>query len=108
MAIKVYVAKSDCWVRGGNPDDYILNHEQRHFDIEKLESENFKRKILAMELPVDNFDGPVNVEYLETLREATRMQKQYDTETRHGQDRQAQEQWNEKIDKELKAYGLEK
>ena len=108
MAIKVDVAKSDCWVRGGGRDDYILNHEQRHFDIEKLVSEHFKQKILAMTLPVDNFYGPINVEYLETLREATRMQKQYDTETRHGQDRLAQERWNEKIDKELKALGIKK
>ena len=108
IAIKVDVAKSDCWVRGGGRDNYVLNHEQRHFDIEKIVSEHFKQKILAMELPVDNFDGPINVEYLETLREATRMQKQYDTETGHGQDRPAQEQWNEKIDKELKVLGIRK
>jgi hypothetical protein len=106
MDIKVDMAKSDCWVKAGSRDDYTLNHEQRHFDIEKLVSEHFKKKILAMDLPVDNFDGPINVEYLETLREATAMQKQYDAETRHGQDRQAQERWNEKIDKELKAYGV--
>ncbi|MDB5025494.1 MAG: hypothetical protein JWP78_3249 [Mucilaginibacter sp.] len=106
MAIKVDLAKSDCWVKAGSHDDYILNHEQRHFDIEKLVSEHFKKKILAMDLPTDNFDGPINVEYLETLREATAVQRQYDAETRHGQDRQAQERWNEKIDKELKAYGL--
>jgi hypothetical protein len=106
MAIKVDMAKSDCWVRAGSRDDYTLNHEQRHFDIEKLVSEHFKKKILAMDLPVDNFDGPINVEYLETLREATAMQKQYDIETQHGQDRQAQERWNEKIDNELKAFGV--
>ena len=108
MAMKVNVAKSDCWVQGGGKDDYILNHEQRHFDIEKIVGEHFKQKILAMELPVDNYNGPINVEYLETLREATRMQKQYDAETRHGQDKQAQAEWNEKIDKELRELGLKK
>ncbi len=108
IALKVEVPKSDCWVKDKNLDAYTLNHEQRHFDIEKLVSEHFKQKILAMDLPVDNFDGPINVEYLETLREANRLQKQYDTETRHGTDRQAQEQWNEKIDRELKTYGVKK
>jgi hypothetical protein len=108
MAIKVDVAKSDCWVRSSDRDSYVLNHEQRHFDIEKLVSEHFKQKISAMNLPVDNFDGPISVEYFETLREATRMQKQYDTQTSHGQNRQAQAQWNEKIDKELREYGLKK
>ena len=108
MDIKVDMAKSDCWVKAAGRDDYTLNHEQRHFDIEKLVSEHFKKKILALDLPVDNFDGPINMEYLETLREATAMQKQYDDQTRHGQDRHAQERWNEKIDKELKAYGVKR
>jgi hypothetical protein len=61
-----------------------------------------------MHLPVDNFDGIINVEYLDTLREATSMQKQYDAETRHGQDQQVQARWNDKIDGELKEYGVKK
>jgi hypothetical protein len=36
------------------------------------------------------------------------LQKQYDDETRHGADEQAQRQWNERIDKDLKAYGVKK
>lgn len=108
LIMKVDAPKSDCWVREGAHDDYILNHEQRHFDLEKLVSEHFKEKILAMHLPVENFDGPINVQYLETLREATAIQKQYDTETHHGQDKQAQEQWNKKIDAELRTYGVKK
>jgi hypothetical protein len=106
IAVKVYVPKSDCLVESGYRYDYVLNHEQRHFDIEKLVGERFKQKIQAMHLTVDNFDGPINVEYLETLREATRMQKQYDSETRHGSDHGAQVRWDEKIDNELRAYGV--
>jgi len=108
IALKVDIPKSDCWVRGSGRDAYTLNHEQRHFDIEKLVGEHFKRTILALHLPVDNYDGPINVEYLETLREATRLQKQYDTETRHGMNHQAQARWNEKIDKELRDLGIKK
>ena len=108
ISLKVDAPKSDCWVKAGSRTDYTLNHEQRHFDIEKLVSEHFKQKILAMNLTVDNYDGPINVEYLETLREATRLQKQYDAETRHGSDQQAQTEWNEKIDKELRACGVKK
>ncbi|MBS1519807.1 MAG: hypothetical protein JST50_02330 [Bacteroidetes bacterium] len=107
MAIKVSVAKSDCWVKG-EKDDYVLNHEQRHFDIEKIVGERYKKKLLSMKLPTDNFYGPINVEYLEALRNATSMQKQYDAETRHGEDRLAQAQWNEEIDKELREFGVKK
>lgn len=108
IAMKVDMPKSDCWVKPGNRNNYTLNHEQRHFDIAKLVGEHFKQKIMAMQLPVDNFDGPINVEYLETLREETGLQKQYDSETRHGADEQAQARWNAKIDRELKEYGVKK
>jgi hypothetical protein len=108
LEMKVEVAKSDCWVKDNGRSDYSLNHEQRHFDIEKIVAEHFKRKIKEMRLPVDNFDGPINVEYLETLREATRMQKLYDADTRHGLDNGAQARWNEKIDRELKELGVKK
>ncbi|HEY9004117.1 MAG TPA: hypothetical protein VIM89_22350 [Mucilaginibacter sp.] len=107
MAIKVSVAKSDCWVKG-EKDDYVLNHEQRHFDIEKIVGERYKKKLSAMKLPTDNFYGPINVEYLQALRDATSKQRQYDAETRHGEDRAAQAEWNEKIDKELRAFEVKK
>jgi len=106
IAVKVNMPKSGSWVRGGSLDDYALNHEQRHFDIAKIVGEHFKQKIAGMELPPDNYDGFINVEYLETLRELTRMQTQYDRETHHGADRAAQATWNAKIDKELKGLGF--
>jgi len=108
IALKVDLAKSDCWVRDRSKDDYALNHEQRHFDIAKIVGEHFKQKIAAMKLPPDNYDGEINVEYLETLRELHRMQTQYDSETHHGANHTAQEEWNGKIDKELKALGVKK
>jgi len=106
IAVKVHMPKSGSWVKSTALDDYSLNHEQRHFDIAKIVGEHFKQKIAAMQLPPDNYDGPIHVEYLETLRELTRMQNQYDNETHHGNDRQAQTQWNVKIDKELKELGV--
>jgi len=108
FAIKVCLPKSASWVRDDMRNDYILNHEQRHFDIAKIAAEHFKQKINAKNLTVSNFEGIINVEYLESYREMNNLQKQYDDETRHGSDRYAQQQWNERIDKELKAYGVKK
>ena len=108
ISIKVELAKSDCWVRNGGQDAYALNHEQRHFDIAKIVGEHFKQKLATMNLPPDNYEGEINVEYFETLRELHRMQTQYDKETRHGADSYGQKQWDEKIDKELGALGVKK
>ncbi|MDR3694320.1 hypothetical protein [Mucilaginibacter sp.] len=103
LDIKVCIPKNDCWVKAGKQNDYALNHEQRHFDIARIVAEHFKQRIRAENLPVSNYDGPVNVDYLEAYREMDSLQKQYDAETNHGGDHAAQERWNERIDKELKA-----
>lgn len=106
LSIKAYLPKSACWVKDGDRNDYALNHEQRHFDIVKIIAEHFKQKLKAENLPVSNFDGFINVDYLDAFREMNDMQKQYDDETRHGIDTAAQQHWNDRIDKELKAYGV--
>ena len=106
LEMKVCLPKSACWVKSGSRNDYALNHEQRHFDIVKIIAERFKLKILQEQLPVNNFDGPLNVDYLEAIREMNRMQKQYDSETVHGTDPSAQEEWNNKIDNELIGFRI--
>ena len=108
LAIKVCLPKSACWVKVASRTEYILNHEQRHFDIAKIASEHFKEKLKAETLPLNNFDGQINVDYLDAYREMDALQKQYDTETQHGSDHSEQQRWNDKIDKELKIYGLKK
>jgi hypothetical protein len=104
LDIKVCLPKSSCWVKDGKRDDYALNHEQRHFDIAKIAAEHFKQKIKAENLPVSNYDGPINVYYLDAYREMDSLQKQYDNETSHGGDHAAQERWNQKIDGELRSH----
>ena len=99
--VRVCLPKSACWVKEGSRNDYTLNHEQRHFDIAKIAAEHLKQKIESETLPVANYDGPINSDYLDAYREMDSLQTTYDKETRHGADRFAQEEWNKKIDKEL-------
>jgi len=107
LEIKVCLPKSACWakesVRG---DAYTLNHEQRHFDLAKIAAIHFVQKIKSEELPVDNYDGPINVDYLDAYRQMDTLQRKYDAETTHGLDHFAQEKWNERIDRELKQLGV--
>lgn len=108
LDIKVYVPKSACWVRSGGLDNNSLMHEQRHFDIVKLVSERFKRRILNEKLSTDNYDGPINMAYLDALREIYQLQTQYDSETSHGVDANQQQQWNLRLEKELQKSGVKK
>jgi hypothetical protein len=108
LAMKVYLPKSDCWVKDGYRTDYALNHEQRHFDIVKIVGERFKQKMRAEKLLPGNYDGPINVEYLESYREMTNMQKQYDDDTHHGMDQYQQEVWDRRIENDLIKLGIKK
>lgn len=101
LNVKVFAPKSACWVRYEGMTPYGLNHEQRHFDVAKIVAENFKKKIRDAKLTLDNYEAFINMEYLESLRELNRMQKQYDGDTEHSVNSWAQQQWNIKIDKQL-------
>ncbi|MBL4675496.1 MAG: hypothetical protein JKY70_04725 [Mucilaginibacter sp.] len=106
VAVKSWVAKSACWVLPGMQSDYALNHEQRHFDITRLVAERFKASLKVKTTAPDTFEGEMNAAYLDALRELTALQRQYDNETSHGGNSNAQEQWNIRIDKELSASGI--
>ncbi len=101
LSLKAYLPKSAAWAKPGAHNAYSLNHEQRHFDIVKIVMEHFKQQLLKEKLTVDNYDGPINVQYFDSFREMNLMQDQYDKETAHGLNPGAQEEWNRKIDKEL-------
>jgi hypothetical protein len=103
LSVKAYVPKSACWASSTGRDDYALNHEQRHFDIVKIIAEQFKRKMMAKKLTPDTYEAAINMQYLDCFRDMNTMQKAYDSETGHGQNRLAQDQWNTRIDQELKS-----
>jgi hypothetical protein len=108
LAIKVYVPKSACWALPSAMGTESLDHEQRHFDIAKLVGEHFKQNLLAEPLPANNYDGNINVLYFDALRELDKMQKQYDGETAHSNNKYQQQLWDTKIDSELLKLGIKK
>jgi hypothetical protein len=93
----------ESWVKPDYKDDFTLQHEQTHFNIAEacakaLETEINKMKIRWVKSPKIKtiFDKWINK--LEDL------QKQYDKETKGGNDPVAQNFWNAKILTELNSY----
>lgn len=101
IAMKTYVPKSACWANPNNRNDYYLNHEQRHFDIAKISSNRFKKTMMAQKLSPDDYEGIINMQYLDAYRAMNDLQKAYDDETNHGLNNTAQDRWNDKIDQQL-------
>jgi hypothetical protein len=108
LSVKSYVLKTSSWARADAKNAYALNHEQRHFDITKLVAERFKRAIQPDSLTVEDYNSLIQYQFIESFREMNRMQKQYDGETNHSLNQAAQEQWNQKIDAELRSFGVKK
>ena len=108
LAMKIFVPKSACWVKNGAGTSYALNHEQRHFDIAKIVAERFKQNLTAVLLPVNNYDGVINVQYFDSLRELSKLEKQYDDETAHGVNAEEQHLWDTKIDNWLLEFSKRK
>lgn len=103
ISVKAYLPKSAAWSRPTGRDAYTLNHEQRHFDIVKIISEQFKEKVRNADFQPDTYDAFLNMQYLDSFRDMHTMQKAYDKETSHGLNRFAQASWDDKIDKLLRS-----
>ncbi len=106
LLIKTYMLKSSSWVRDLALNDYSLNHEQRHFDIARLITERFKRKLTPETLTLTDYNSEIQYQFIESFRDMNELQKQYDRETQHGINQAAQAFWNQKIDAELRSYGF--
>jgi hypothetical protein len=106
ITMKTYLPKSACWVNYAGRNDYALNHEQRHFDVVKIITEQYKQKVLTAKLNPDTYEAFIGMQYLDSFRDMYTMQTAYDTETKHGRDHFAQANWNDKIDKLLEVNML--
>jgi hypothetical protein len=100
---KTYMVRGMSWVTPASYSDYALAHEQLHFDIAKLVTERFKKKIVAMKADlVIDLNSMIQYEYLESYREMNLLQKQYDGETQHSINTRMQAEWGIKVREWLK------
>ena len=106
LKVKAYMLKNSSWGRPDAKNGYALNHEQRHFDIVKIIGERFKRKIHPDSLTLEDYNSIIQYQFIESYREMNRMQTQYDNETSHSINQANQERWNQKIDAELRSFGV--
>lgn len=108
VLLKIFVVRSSSWVSPDQRTAYNLNHEQRHFDIVRLVAERFRRKASPDSLTVRDYQSILGWQYLKSFTEMNHLQDQYDQETQGGSNPAAQDRWNQRIDAELRAYGVRK
>jgi hypothetical protein len=91
--------KNTSWVRVKT--DYILSHEQGHFDIAEIYARKFN-KALKEYKPTSEIKKDINKIYQQTIHEFHDRQVQYDKETNFSINKPEQEEWLKKISSELK------
>ncbi len=89
------------WVKEEIEDrDYLLAHEQLHFDISELHARKL-RKALSEYQPGSNIRGDLKKIYNRIEAERTAMQKKFDAETQHSENKPAEYRWRKFVAMEL-------
>ncbi len=94
IGVYCYFNKKNSWVKAGKTTAYILNHEQHHFNISFIAAGIFVEKIKAANLTKQNYNVLLPKIYNECVAMMNKMQTEYDGQTKNGQLKDVQEQWN--------------
>jgi len=92
-------SKSKSWGRFKN--DYILSHEQGHFDIAEIFTRKFVKALRAYSFDINNYRNDLRRIYSDAMKEKEQFQQKYDRETDYSRIREKQVEWLKKIKDEL-------
>ncbi|MEO5591750.1 MAG: DUF922 domain-containing protein [Chitinophagaceae bacterium] len=95
--------KNTSW--GRVKTDYILSHEQGHFDIAEIYARKLNKIIKAYKFNAATAQKEVPAIYQKIMNDLSAMQNQYDDETDFSRDKEQQAAWSEKINRELYKLG---
>lgn len=89
---------------GLHKTNYILSHEQGHFDIAEIFARKLHKKMSEYKFDKRTYQKSLGKIYDDVVEEKTEMQNEYDKETRHSINREKQAKWLKKIEKLLEEY----
>ncbi len=101
VSVYCYFNKPKSWVKPGKTTDYILEHEQRHFDISYLSAALFMETIKNREITIANYNEVLPKIYKDCSELMHQMQDEYDSKTANGQITSKQEEWNKVLKAKL-------
>ena len=82
-------------------NDWILKHEQGHFDIAEIFARRLNQAVMQYEFNRKTFQKDLDQIYKSVVEEKEAFQNQYDTETDYSRNKKNQNEWLKKIEKEL-------
>ncbi|HMO60497.1 MAG TPA: hypothetical protein PKC39_03800 [Ferruginibacter sp.] len=103
LAIEVYCNfnRAKSWMKEKGKNEYILGHEQLHFDISYWAAMLFIKKLRAASFKPGQENDIMTKLYQDAAIALEKKQNQYDAETQNGQIEDKQAAWAEKVQQEI-------
>lgn len=100
-----------CWFEkerswGLIKNDWILKHEQGHFDIAEIFARKLNKEISQYQFNKTTFQKDLDNIYKSVMDGKDKFQQKYDDETDYSRNKTKQEDWLKKIETELKENKL--
>jgi hypothetical protein len=92
-------SKTNSW--GRHKTDYILQHEQGHFDITELFARKLAKELKEYKFSSRNYQEDLSKIYKKVMDEKEKYQNKYDKETDFSRNKGEQAEWLQKIRDEL-------
>lgn len=103
ITIRATFNRQNSWVRNDCLNGYILEHEQRHFDISELFARQLRKEVSQARFTPKGFSKEYTNIYNSIISRHNDYQDMYDTQTNHSILKEEQMLWNKRIDAELAA-----
>ncbi|MGV3528506.1 MAG: DUF922 domain-containing protein [Flavisolibacter sp.] len=97
--VTCYFTKYKSWAT--MKTDYILAHEQGHFDITELYARKLHQELQAYVYNSRTYKKDISEIYRNVVQEKEALQMAYDRQTDHSRNRRVQAEWQERIDQML-------
>ncbi|WP_299128974.1 hypothetical protein [uncultured Winogradskyella sp.] len=97
----------DSWVVPEGRNDYVLRHEQIHFDITEIYSRKLRKELADAKITSNN-SAKAQLIFDRVFNEMRKRQDRYDQETQRGDKKETQEHWEAIVTLELAKYELYK
>jgi len=82
-------------------NDYVLGHEQKHFDIAEVFARKLRKEVQEKIKTSGDFNKNFQAVYNRLLNDYRNFQVLYDKDTKHGMDEAKQTEYDQKISEEL-------
>jgi hypothetical protein len=101
VSIKAMFVKNKSWVQIKKATDYLLKHEQLHFDIAELFARKLRKGLTEGKFTSSQLSNQVTAMFKDYNSKLEAYQAKYDKETNHSRITEKQEQWESAVPKEL-------